>query len=322
MPIPASFRDRLSLPLIGSPMFIASTPELVIEQCKAGVIGAFPALNARPAAQLDEWLTRIQQELDAYARANPGAKVAPYAVNQICHVSNDRLQHDVEACVRHKVPLIITSLRPPREIVEAIHSYGGLVFHDVISVKHARKAAEQGVDGIIAVCAGAGGHAGVLSPFALVREIREFFDGTIVLAGAMSSGADVLAAQAIGADMAYIGTRFLATSEAHVMYEYKQMIVESAAEDVVYTNLFSGVKGNYLRGSVVRTGFDPDNLPEADKSKMNFGSGSDLKAKVWRDIWSAGQGVGNIHDVLPVGELIARMVGEYEDTRRRLCGVR
>jgi nitronate monooxygenase len=322
MPIPASFRDRLSLPLIGSPMFIASTPELVIEQCKAGIIGSFPALNARPASQLDEWLTRIQEELDAHARANPGAKVAPFAVNQICHASNDRLQHDVEACVRHKVPLIITSLRPPREIVEAAHSYGGLVFHDVISVKHARKAAEQGVDGIIAVCAGAGGHAGTLSPFALVREIREFFDGTIVLSGAMSSGADVLAAQAIGADMAYIGTRFLATTEAHVMDEYKQMIVESASEDIVYTNLFSGVKGNYLRGSVVRTGFDPDNLPEADKSKMNFGSGSDLKAKVWRDIWSAGQGVGNIHDVLPAGELIARMVGEYEDTRRRLCGAR
>jgi nitronate monooxygenase len=322
MPIPAAFRDRLSLPLIGSPMFIASTPELVIEQCKAGIIGSFPALNARPASQLDEWLARIQEELDAHARANPGAKVAPYAVNQICHASNDRLQHDVEACVRHKVPLIITSLRPPREIVEAAHSYGGLVFHDVISVKHARKAAEQGVDGIIAVCAGAGGHAGTLSPFALVREIREVFDGTIVLSGAMSSGADVLAAQAIGADMAYIGTRFLATNEAHVMDEYKQMIVESTAEDIVYTNLFSGVKGNYLRGSVVRTGFDPDNLPEADKSKMNFGSGSDLKAKVWRDIWSAGQSVGNIHDVLPAGELIARMVREYEDARSRLCGAR
>jgi nitronate monooxygenase len=322
MPIPAAFRDRLSLPLIGSPMFIASTPELVIEQCKAGIIGSFPALNARPASQLDEWLARIQEELDAHARANPGAKVAPYAVNQICHASNDRLQHDVEACVRHKVPLIITSLRPPREIVEAAHSYGGLVFHDVISVKHARKAAEQGVDGIIAVCAGAGGHAGTLSPFALVREIREVFDGTIVLSGAMSSGADVLAAQAIGADMAYIGTRFLATNEAHVMDEYKQMIVESTAEDIVYTNLFSGVKGNYLRGSVVRTGFDPDNLPEADKSKMNFGSGSDLKAKVWRDIWSAGQSVGNIHDVLPAGELIARMVREYDDARSRLCGAR
>jgi nitronate monooxygenase len=320
MPIPASFRDRLSLPVIGSPMFIASTPELVIAQCKAGVIGSFPALNARPASQLDEWLVRIKGELVAYAKANPGAKVAPFAVNQICHASNDRLRQDMEACVRHEVPLIITSLRPPREIVEAAHSYGGLVFHDVISVKHARKAAEQGVDGIIAVCAGAGGHAGTISPFALVREIREFFDGAIILSGAMSSGADVFAAQAIGADLAYIGTRFIATTEAHVMDEYKQMIVESSCEDVVYTNLFSGVKGNYLRGSVVRTGFDPDNLPEADKSKMNFGSGSDLKTKVWRDIWSAGQGVGNIKDVLPTAELVARMIREYEDTRRRLCG--
>jgi nitronate monooxygenase len=320
MPIPASFRDRLTLPVIGSPMFIASTPELVIAQCKAGIIGSFPALNARPAAQLDEWLSRIRGELDAHAAAHPGAKVAPFAVNQICHASNDRLQHDMEACVRHEVPLIITSLRPPREIVEAAHSYGGLVFHDVISVKHARKAAEQGVDGIIAVCAGAGGHAGMTSPFALVREIRQFFDGTIILSGAMSSGADVFAALALGADMAYIGTRFLATTEAHVMDEYKQMIVESGSDDVVYTNLFSGVKGNYLRGSVLRTGFDPDNLPEADKTKMNFGSGSDLKAKVWRDIWSAGQGVGNIHEVLPTAELVARMLREYEDTRRRLSG--
>jgi nitronate monooxygenase len=320
MPLPAQFRDRLSLPVIGSPLFIASTPDLVIAQCKAGIIGSFPALNARPASALDEWLTRIRDELDAHEAANPGAKVAPFAVNQIAHASNDRLQHDMDACVRHKVPLIITSLRPPREIVDAAHSYGGLVFHDVVSVRHARKAAEQGVDGIIVVCAGAGGHAGMGSPFALVREIREFFDGTIVLAGAMSSGADVFAAQAIGADLAYIGTRFLATTEAHVLPEYKQMIVESGSEDVVYTNLFSGVRGNYLRGSVVRTGFDPDDLPEADKSKMNFGSGSDLKTKVWRDIWSAGQGVGNIHDVLPTGELVARMVREYEDTRRRLCG--
>jgi len=319
MPIPAAFRDRLSLPVIGSPMFIASTPELVIAQCKAGIVGSFPALNARPAAQLDEWLDRIRDELDEYAAANPGTPVAPFAVNQICHASNDRLGHDLEACVRHRVPLVITSLRPPREVVDAVHGYGGLVFHDVISVKHARKAAEQGVDGIIAVCAGAGGHAGTISPFALVREIRGFFDGTIVLSGAMSSGADVFAAQAIGADLAYIGTRFIATAEAHVMDEYKQMIVESGSEDVIYTNLFSGVKGNYLRGSVIRTGFDPDNLPEADKSKMNFGSGSDIKTKVWRDIWSAGQGVANIHDVPPTAELVARMIREYEDTRRRLC---
>jgi nitronate monooxygenase len=319
MPIPAAFRDRLSLPVIGSPMFIASTPDLVIEQCKAGIVGAFPALNARPASALDEWLTRIRSELDAYAAANPGARVAPYAVNQIAHSSNDRLAHDVEACVRHRVPLVITSLRPPREIVDAVHSYGGLVFHDVISVRHARKAAEQGVDGIIVVCAGAGGHAGMGSPFALVREIRGFFGGTIVLAGAMSSGADVLAAQAIGADMAYIGTRFLATTEAHVPDAYKQMIVDSTSDDVVYTSLFTGVKGNYLARSVVAAGFDPANMPEADKSKMNFGSGGNVEKKAWRDIWSAGQGVGNVNDVLPAAEVVARMRQEYEDTRRRLC---
>ena len=320
MPIPAAFRDRLTLPLIGSPMFIASRPELVIEQCKAGIIGAFPALNARPAHVLDEWLIRIKSELAEYAAANPGAKVAPYAVNQIAHSSNDRLAHDMEACVRHQVPLIITSLRPPREIVEAAHSYGGLVFHDVISVRHARKAAEQGVDGIIVVCAGAGGHAGMASPFALVREVREFFDGTIVLSGAMTSGADVLAAQALGADMAYIGTRFLATTEANVPDDYKQMILDSGSDEVVYTSLFTGVKGNYLARSVTAAGMDAANLPEADKSKMDFGSGGNTEKKAWRDIWSAGQGVGNIHEVLPTRELVARMVREYEDTRRRLCG--
>jgi nitronate monooxygenase len=320
MPIPAAFRDRLSLPLIGSPMFIASTPDLVIAQCKAGIIGSFPALNARPPALLDEWLTRIRTELDEHARANPGAKVAPFAVNQIAHASNDRLAHDMEACVRHRVPVIITSLRPPREIVDAAHSYGGLVFHDVISVRHARKAAEQGVDGIIAVCAGAGGHAGMASPFALVREIRSFFDGTIILSGAMSSGADVFAALALGADMAYIGTRFLATVEARVPDGYKQMIVDSSSDDVVYTSLFTGVKGNYLARSVAAAGLDPASLPEADKSKMDFGSGGNMEKKAWRDIWSGGQGVGNIHDVLPTAEIVARMVREYEDTRRRMCG--
>ena len=320
MPIPASFRDRLTLPLIGSPMFIASRPELVIEQCKAGIVGAFPALNARPAHVLDEWLTRIKAELAEYAAANPGAKVAPFAVNQIAHSSNDRLAQDMEACVRHQVPLIITSLRPPREIVDAAHSYGGLVFHDVISVRHARKAAEQGVDGIIVVCAGAGGHAGMASPFALVREVRQFFGGTIVLSGAMTTGADVLAAQALGADMAYIGTRFLATTEAHVPPEYKQMILDSSSDEVVYTSLFTGVKGNYLARSVTAAGLDAANLPEADKSKMDFGSGGNTEKKAWRDIWSAGQGVGNIHEVLPTRELVARMVREYEDTRRRLCG--
>ena len=307
------------MPVIGSPLFIASTPDLVIEQCKAGIIGSFPALNARPQSVLDAWLTRIRGELAAFAAANPGAKVAPYAVNQIAHVSNDRLMADMATCVRHQVPLIITSLRPPREIVEAAHSYGGLVFHDVINVRHARKAVEQGVDGIIVVCAGAGGHAGTGSPFALVREIREFYPGTLVLAGAMSSGADVLAAQALGADMAYIGTRFLATTEAHALPEYKQMIVDSSSDDVVYTSLFTGVKGNYLRHSVVAAGFDPDNLPEADKSKMNFGSGGNMDKKAWRDIWSGGQGVGNIHDVRPAREVIVRMVEEYAAAKRRIC---
>jgi len=320
MPIPAVLAGRLSLPVIGSPLFIASGPELVIEQCKAGIVGSFPALNARPQHLLDAWLTRIRRELEAHAAANPGAKVAPFAVNQIAHASNDRLAQDMATCVQHKVPIIITSLRPPREIVDAVHGYGGLVFHDVINVRHARKAVEQGVDGVIVVCAGAGGHAGVGSPFALVREIREFFDGTLILAGAMSSGADVLAAQVIGADMAYIGTRFLATTEANAMPEYKQMIVESSSDDVVYSSLFTGVKGNYLRGSVAAAGLDPDNMPEADKTTMNFGSGGNMEKKAWRDIWSAGQGVGNIHEVRPAREVIARMVEEYNDARRRICG--
>ena len=319
MPIPAALAGRLSLPVIGSPMFIASTPDLVIEQCKAGIVGSFPALNARPQSKLDDWLARIRDELSAYAAANPARKVAPFAVNQIAHSSNDRLADDMATCVRHQVPLIITSLRPPREIVEAVHGYGGLVFHDVISVRHARKAAEQGVDGIIIVCAGAGGHAGGGSPFALVREIREFFDGTLVLAGAMTSGADVLAAQAIGADLAYVGTRFLATTEANVPTGYKDMILASGSDDIVYTSLFTGVRGNYLRGSVAAAGLDADNLPEADKTKMNFGSSGNMDKKAWRDIWSGGQGVGNIHDVCPAGEVIARMIGEYAQARRRLC---
>ncbi len=319
MALPSQFAGRLSLPVIGSPLFIASQPELVLAQCKAGIIGSFPALNARPPELLNDWLSRIDAELAAYAKANPGLPVAPYAVNQIAHVSNDRLERDMRVCVEHKVPLIITSLRPPREIVEAAHSYGGLVFHDVINVKHARKAVEQGVDGIIVVCAGAGGHAGTGSPFALVREIRQFFAGTLVLAGAMSSGADVFAALALGADMAYIGTRFLATTEAHALPEYKQMLVDSGSDDIVYTSLFTGVKGNYLKKSVAATGFDPDNLPEADKSKMNFGSGGNMDKKAWRDIWSGGQGVGNIHDILPAGEVVARMVREYADTKRRMC---
>ncbi|HMH87024.1 MAG TPA: nitronate monooxygenase family protein [Steroidobacteraceae bacterium] len=315
MPIPDLLRDRLRLPVIGAPMFIVSTPRLVLAQCKAGIVGAFPALNARPASQLDEWLAQITEELAAFQRANPQAKVAPYAVNQIVHSSNNRLEEDVALCVKHKVPIIITSLRPPSEVVAAVHGYGGIVFHDVINLRHAEKAAAQGVDGIIAVCAGAGGHAGVLSPFALVKQIREVYPGTIILSGAMSGGADVLAARALGADLAYLGTRFIATEEGNAPPEYKQMLIDSGAEDIVYTSLFSGVNGNYLRGSVARAGLDPDHLPEADKTKMNFGTGGNTAAKAWRDIWSAGQSVSGIHDIEAVDALVARMEREYAAAR-------
>ncbi len=319
MALPELLQGNLRLPVIGAPMFIVSTPDLVIAQCKAGIVGAFPALNARPQSALDEWLDRITSELDAYRKANPDKPVAPFAVNQIVHASNDRLQADMETCVKYEVPIIITSLRPPSEVVEAVHGYGGLVFHDVINLRHARKAAEQGVDGIIAVCAGAGGHAGTLSPFALVKEIREFYDGTVILSGCISNGGDVLAARALGADLAYIGTRFIATDEANAVPDYKQMLVDSAAGDIVYTSLFSGVHGSYLKASVARAGMDPDDLPEADKSAMDFGSGGNTHKKAWKDIWSAGQGVGSIHEVLPVADLVDRLAEEYADTKRRLA---
>jgi nitronate monooxygenase len=319
MPMPALLEDRLRLPVIGAPMFIVSTPRLVMAQCKAGIVGSFPALNARPAAQLDDWLSEITATLDSERRANPAAKIAPFAVNQIVHASNDRLERDVALCVKHRVPIIITSLRPPAEVVSAVHAYGGIVFHDVINLRHAEKAQAQGVDGIIAVCAGAGGHAGVLSPFALVKQIREIYPGTIILSGAMSTGADVLAAQAIGADLAYIGTRFIASEEANASTEYKQMLCDSSAEDIVYTSLFSGIAGNYLRASVVKSGLDPDNLPAADKSKMNFGSGAGTELKAWRDIWSAGQGVSGIHDVASVSAIVERMAREYQAARVRLA---
>src|SRR6202167_2461023 len=318
MPIPEILRDHLRLPVIGAPMFIVSTPRLVLAQCKDGIVGAFPALNARPASQLDDWLAQITEELAAFQRANPHLKVAPFAVNQIVHSSNNRLEEDVALCVKHKVPIIITSLRPPAEVVAAVHGYGGVVFHDVINLRHAEKAATQGVDGIIAVCAGAGGHAGMLSPFALVKQIREIYAGTIILSGAMSTGGDVLAAQALGADLAYLGTRFIAPEEGNASAEYKQMLVDSRGEDIVYTSLFSGVAGNYLRGSVARAGLDPDKLPEADKTKMNFGTGGNTELKAWRDIWSAGQSVSGIHEVETVAALIERMAGEYEATRARL----
>jgi nitronate monooxygenase len=312
-------RDQLTLPVIGSPMFIVSTPDLVIAQCKAGIVGSFPALNARPKEQLAIWLERITGELAAYKAANPQKKVAPFAVNQIVHASNDRLMHDMEMCVRFKVPIIITSLRPPGEIIAAAHSYGGIVLHDVINVRHARKAAEAGVDGLILVCTGAGGHAGTLSPFALLPEVRRFFDKTIVLAGAISNGASVLAAQAMGADLAYMGTRFIAVAEANASEDYKQIIIRSAAEDIVYTALFSGIHGNYLKHSVVQTGLDPENLPPQDKNKMNFGSGEGGARKAWRDIWSAGQGVGQINDVPGTAELVERLLQEYEAARARIA---
>jgi nitronate monooxygenase len=309
MPIPRVLEGHLRLPVIGAPMFIVSTPLLVAAQCKAGIVGSFPALNARPAAHLDDWLSQLTEELASYQRAHPKAKVAPYAVNQIVHASNNRLEEDMALCVKHKVPIIITSLRPPAEVVQAVHAYGGVVFHDVISLRHAEKAAAQGVDGIIAVCAGAGGHAGTLSPFALVKQIREVYAGTIILSGAMSTGADVLAACALGADLAYLGTRFIATTEANAPPEYKQMIVDSGAEDIVYTNLFSGVHGNYLRGSISRAGLDPEQLPEADKTKMNFGGNA--AAKAWKDIWGAGQSVSGVHDIMKVPELVDRLEREY-----------
>ena len=317
MSLPALLQGNLRIPVIGAPMFIVSGPELVIEQCKAGIVGSFPALNARPEEVLGEWLQRINDELDSYRNEHPNEPVAPYAVNQIVHNSNTRLRHDVEMCVKYEVPIVITSLRPPEEVVEAVHSYGGVVFHDVINVRHARKAIEQGVDGVITVCTGAGGHAGTTSPFALVKEVREIYDGTIILSGSMSSGSDALAAQAIGADLAYLGTRFIATEEGNAPAAYKEMIVASKSADIVYTPLFTGVSGSYLRGSIENAGLDPDNLPHADKDTMNFGS--DGKAKAWRDIWGAGQGVGTMHDIPPTRELVLRMEQEYREASKRLC---
>jgi nitronate monooxygenase len=318
MALPELLMNKLRIPLIGAPMFIVSGPELVIAQCQAGIVGSFPALNARPQEKLADWLHQIEDSLAAYAEQNPDEIVAPYAVNQIVHASNTRLHADLEVCVRHKVPIIITSLRPPAEVIDAVHSYGGLVFHDVISMRHARKAIEQGVDGIIAVTAGAGGHAGPLSPFALVKEIREEFDGAIILSGAMTSGSDILAAQAMGADLAYIGTRFIASEEANAIPEYKEMLVDSTANDIVYSSLFTGIHGSYLRGSIERAGLDPDNLAGADAAAMDFSKSDNAEAKAWKNIWGAGQGVGNIHEVLPARSLVLRMEDEYRATASNL----
>ena len=314
MALPKALEGRLRVPLIGAPMFIVSGPELVIAQCKAGIIGSFPALNARPQTKLSEWLKRIEDELGAYTETHPEEPVAPFAVNQIAHLSNARLREDMETCVEHQVPIIITSLRPPEEIVTAVHSYGGLVFHDVISLRHARKAMAQGVDGIIAVCAGAGGHAGPLSPFALIKEIRKEFDGAVILSGCITSGNDVLAARAMGADLAYSGTRFIATEEANAVPEYKEMIVDSDASDIVYSSLFTGIHGSYLKGSITRAGMDPDNLPDGAKSDMDFDKADKSDMKAWKDIWGAGQGVGDIGEILPARDVVMRIEQEYKDT--------
>ena len=309
-------RGELAVPVIGAPMFIVSRPELVVAQCTAGVLGSFPALNARPKEQLGEWLPRIGEALAAYRRDHPGEKVAPFAVNQIIHESNDRLEHDLGLCQKHRVPVIITSLRAPGEVVPAVHGWGGLVLHDVVSVRHAEKALEAGVDGLVLVAAGAGGHAGTLSPFALLGEVRRFFDGPIALARAITTGRAVLAAEAMGADFAYVGTRFIATAEANAFEGYQKMILDSRAADVVYTPYFTGVHGNYLRPSIVAAGLDPDQLPSADKTSMNFGS---TRVKAWKDVWGAGQGVGSIDEILPVREIVARLAREYEEARRALA---
>ncbi|MBB2919204.1 NAD(P)H-dependent flavin oxidoreductase [Cupriavidus alkaliphilus] len=315
MALPVQLQNRLSLPVVCSPLFIISNPDLVIAQCKAGVVGSFPALNARPAPKLEEWLDRITTELAEHDAKHPERPSAPFAVNQIVHKSNDRLEHDLELCVRYKVPIVITSLGARKEVNDAVHSYGGIVLHDVINNAFARKAIEKGADGLVAVAAGAGGHAGTLSPFALLHEIREWFDGPLLLSGAISSGDAILAAQAAGADLAYIGSAFIATQEANAQDGYKQMIVDSNANDIVYSNLFTGVHGNYLRGSIERAGLDPNALPESDPSKMNFGSTS---VKAWKDIWGAGQGVGAIKRVVPAAELVRRFAEEYALARRRL----
>ena len=318
MALPALLEGRLRLPLIGAPMFIVSGPELVAEQCKAGIVGSFPALNARPQEKLVEWIRQIKAELAEHSERHPEEPVAPFAVNQIAHPSNARLLEDMEVCVREEGPIIITSLNPPREIVQAVHAYGGLVFHDIISLRHTRKAIEQGVDGIIAVCAGAGGHAGTLSPFALIGEIRKEFDGCLILSGCISRGDDVLAATAMGADLAYSGTRFIATREAHALPDYKEMIVDSAASDIVYSSLFTGIHGNYLGGSIAKSGMDPANLAAGNKEDMDFGKASDIETKVWKDIWGAGQGVGNIDDILPARDVVLRMEQEYRDALTRV----
>ncbi|HEY0836096.1 MAG TPA: nitronate monooxygenase family protein [Azospirillum sp.] len=308
MAVPNVLKDRLRLPAIASPLFIISNPDLVIAQCKAGVIGSFPALNARPAEMLDEWLTRIREELAAHDAAHPDRPSAPFAVNQIVHRSNDRLEHDLEVCIKHKVPVIITSLGARPDVYEAVHAYGGIVLHDVINNTFARKAIDKGADGLIAVAAGAGGHAGTLSPMALVQEIRQWWNGPLALAGSIATGRAVLAAQVMGADLAYIGSAFIATHEANAADAYKAMIVESGAEDIVYTNWFTGVHGNYLKPSIRRSGLDPDALEVADPSRMDFS-----KARAWKDIWGSGQGIGAVRAVRPAAAVVDQLCREYDE---------
>ena len=316
--LPPILREKLRLPVVASPLFIISHPALTLAQCKAGVIGAFPALNARPESQLDEWLAMITEELAAHDAANPDRPAAPFAVNQIVHPSNKRLEHDLMMCVKYKVPVVISSLGAVPEVNAAVHSYGGVVLHDVINNRHANSAIRKGADGLIAVAAGAGGHAGTLSPFALVQEIREWFDGPLLLAGAIGTGDGILAAQAMGADMAYVGTPFIATEEARASEDYKQMIAGSQAADIVYSNYFTGIHGNYLKGSIVAAGMDPENLPVADPSKMDFDKAT-TGTKAWKDIWGAGQGVGSVKAVVPVSELVDRLEREYIAARSRIC---
>lgn len=308
----------LALPVIGSPMFIVSGPELVIAQCKAGIIGTFPALNARPAEMLEKWIVRIKLELDEYQKANPDKIVAPFGVNQICHPSNNRLQQDMEICAKHEVPIIITSLQANQMVYDATHAYGGIILHDVTNIRHSKKALSMGADGLIAVCSGAGGHAGRLSPFALIPEIRQFFDGPLLLSGSIATGGAIAASLAMGADLAYIGTRFIATAEANAVDGYKSEIIQSSGEDIIYSSLFTGVHGNYLKGSIEKAGLDPNNLPESNKDAMNFGSGGNTDAKAWKDIWGAGQGVGSVHSAPPVADMVNELKVEFDNACQKL----
>jgi nitronate monooxygenase len=318
MALPDILKGRLSVPAVAAPLFIISGPELVIAQCKAGVVGSFPSLNARGEGEFELWLVQIKQELDAYNQANPDKPAAPFAVNQIVHKSNNRLEEDLALCVKHEVPIVITSLGARVDVNDAIHSYGGIVWHDVINNMFAKKAIARGADGLVAVAAGAGGHAGILSPMALIQEIREWFDGTLLLSGSIASGAAILGAQAMGADLGYIGSAFISTDEARAAEDYKQAIVDYGADDIVYSNLFTGVHGNYLKPSIKNAGMDPDNLAESDPSKMNFGSGGNTDSKAWKDIWGCGQGIGAIRSVRSSADFVASLVAEYNSAYQRL----